>query len=45
MKIIKEEKRLNVHQVHIEDLVLFGKEGLNELNDKIDKFLRRFEGG
>ena len=40
-----EEVRLNNHQQHLEDLVLFGKEGLNELNDKIDKFLRRFEGG
>ena len=46
MKIRKEinEVRLNSHQQHLEDLVLFGKEGLNELNDKIDKFLRRFEG-
>lgn len=36
------EVRLNNHQTHLEDLVLFGKEGLNELNDKINKFLRRF---
>ena len=46
MKINKlEEVRLNSHQQHFEDLVLFGKKGLDELNDKIDKFLRRFEGG
>ena len=38
------EVRLNNHQQHFEDLVLFGKEGVEELNDKIDKFLRRFEG-
>ena len=38
-----EEVRLNNHQQHFEDLVLFGREGLEELNDKIDKFIRRFE--
>ena len=37
------EIRLNNHQQHMEDLVLFGKEGLDELNDKIDKFIRRFD--
>ena len=36
------EVRMNVHQVHLEDLVLFGKDGLSELNDKIDRFIRRF---
>ena len=36
------EFRKNTHQTHAEDLVLLGKEGLAELNDKIDKFLRRF---
>lgn len=44
MKINKlVEKRLNTHQVHAEDLVLFGKEGLDELNYKIENFINRFE--
>ena len=34
--------RKNVHQQHFEDLVLFGKDGLDELNDKIEKFIRSF---
>jgi len=42
MKVIK-ETRMNTHQTHLEDLVLLGKDGFNELNDKIDKFLRRFD--
>ena len=37
------EYRKNTHQQHAEDLVLLGKEGLSELNDKIDKFIRRFD--
>ena len=37
------ELRANTHQTHTEDLVLLGKEGLSELNDKIDKFIRRFD--
>ena len=41
MKIIK-ETRMNTHQTHLEDLALLGKDGLNELNDKIEKFLERF---
>ena len=41
MKVLN-ETRMNVHQQHLEDLVLFGKEGLSELNDKIEKFLERF---
>lgn len=44
MKVRKlNEVRLNNHQQHLEDLILFGKEGIEELNDKIDKFIRRFE--
>ena len=44
MKINKlVEVRLNNHQQHFEDLILFGKEGIEELNDKVDKFIRRFD--
>lgn len=45
MKIKKylNEVRLNSHQQHFEDLILFGKEGIEELNDKVDKFIRRFD--
>ena len=44
MKINKlVEVRLNSHQQHFEDLILFGKEGIEELNDKVDKFIRRFD--
>lgn len=44
MKVCKlNEVRLNNHQQHLEDLILFGKEGIEELNDKIDKFIRRFD--
>lgn len=37
-------KRANVHQTHFEDLVLLGKGGLEELNDKIEKFLSTKSG-
>ena len=44
MKINKlVEVRLNSHHQHFEDLILFGKEGIEELNDKVDKFIRRFD--
>ena len=33
-----EETRLNTHQQHFEDLVLFGEEGLDEIDDKIERF-------
>ena len=36
MKLL--ETRLNTHMYHMEDLVLLGKEGLDELNYKIDQF-------
>ena len=36
MKLL--EIRLNTHMYHMEDLVLLGKEGLDELNYKIDQF-------
>lgn len=42
MKVLKEVRK-NVHQQHFEDLVLFGKEGLDELNYKIENFINRFE--
>jgi len=45
MKIERlDEVRANTHQQHFEDLVLFGVEGLNELNDKIEKFAQTLEG-
>ena len=37
------KQRLNSHQTHMEDLVLLGKDGLDELNDKIEKFLNNKE--
>lgn len=37
------EYRKNTHQTHMCDLVLLGREGIEELNDKIDKFIRRFD--
>lgn len=37
-------KRANVHQLHFCDLVLLGKGGLEELNDKIEKFLSTKSG-
>ena len=37
-------KRANVHQTHFESLVLLGKGGLEELNDKIEKFLSTRSG-
>ena len=37
-------KRANVHQTHFEDLILLGKSGLEELNDKIEKFLSTKSG-
>ena len=40
--MLNEATRKNVHQTHLEDLVLLGKDGFNELNDKINKFIRRF---
>ena len=33
-----EETRLNTHQQHFEDLVLLGEEGLDEIDDKIERF-------
>ena len=38
------EVRLNQHQTHMEDLVLLGEEGINEFNDKINRFKRSLEG-
>lgn len=39
------EVRMNKHQEHIEDLVLFGVEGLEELNDHIESFINKVNGG
>jgi hypothetical protein len=36
-------KRLNKHQLHFEDLVLLGPEGLEELNDKIEGTIETLE--
>lgn len=35
--------RLNQHMTHLEDLVLLGKDGLDELTDKIEKFIGSIE--
>lgn len=35
------EARLNTHMTHFEDLVMFGTEGLEELENKIEKILGR----
>lgn len=41
MAILKEEfvKRANVHQTHFEDLIMLGEGGIEEFNDKIEKFM------
>ena len=45
MKVHKlNEVRLNTHQTHLESLVTLGKDGLNELNSHIQKFLNMLEG-
>ena len=36
-------KRKNDHQTHLEDLVLLGPGGLEELDDKIEGMLERLE--
>lgn len=36
--------RKNLHQTHMEDLVLLGKEGINELNNHILNFTKRLKG-
>ena len=36
--------RANHHQSHMEDLVLLGREGLEELNDKIERYIKRIGG-
>ena len=38
------EVRKNTHQTHMESLVVLGENGLQELNNYIDKFLNMFEG-
>lgn len=44
MNIKEFKERKNVHQTHLEDLVLLGEDGINELNDKIDRFIARIGG-
>lgn len=36
-------KRANVHQTHLEDLVLLGPDGLDEIKDKINKFFDKVD--
>jgi len=43
MKINEFKSRPNSHQTHWEDLVLLGADGLDELNDKIEKFIARLD--
>ena len=38
------EVRLNTHQTHLESLPTLGKDGLNELNSYIDKFINQLNG-
>lgn len=42
-KEILTEVRKNVHQTHLEDLVLLGKEGFDELYNHIDNFINKLE--
>ena len=37
-------KRHNVHQTHIEDLVLLGPDGIDEIKDKVKKFFAKLDG-
>jgi hypothetical protein len=37
------EVRLNTHQQHLESLVMFGEDGLQEINYKLDNFIRSFD--
>ena len=34
--------RMNTHQTHLESLVFTGPEGLNEIQDKVEKFINQF---
>lgn len=42
MNILEFKMRGNQHQTHFEDLILLGKDGIEEMNDKIDKFISSF---
>lgn len=44
MQINEFKARPNTHQLHFEQLVTQGPDGLAELNDKIEKFLATLEG-
>lgn len=44
MELKEFKPRSNQHQTHFEDLVLLGKDGIEELNDKIDKFVGQLNG-
>jgi len=45
MELDEFKQRQNNHQQHMESLVTLGPEGLEEINDKIDKFLSGINGG
>lgn len=37
-------KRHNVHQLHFEDAVLLGPDGIDEIKDKVKRFFAKLEG-
>ena len=37
-------KRHNTHQTHIEDLVLLGPDGIDEIKDKVKRFFAKLNG-
>ena len=43
MNILEFKARKNNHQTHFEDLILLGKDGIEEMNDKIEKFISSFD--
>lgn len=43
MNILEFKMRSNVHQTHFEDLILLGNDGIEEMNDKIEKFISSFD--
>ena len=42
-KEILTEVRKNVHQTHLEDLVLLGKKGFDELFNHVENFINKLE--
>jgi len=43
MNILEFKMRSNTHQTHFEDLILLGSDGIEEMNDKIEKFISSFD--